>query len=223
MLSLAPWGALRLRLSPPGCLNGHQRGEGMEKTPPLSAYLITPDPSAESVIRFFHWYKWLKRMQSSRWQLKASLNVRPLSLVSYLYHAHRIALFTCLLSRLTMHNTHKLKWCWQQQVYLFLHTSAPPSPVSKPFPHSEYSAFPLITVYILASVSLLHLSTLLPVSMQSPYSEYIALLLTVEGDCSHTMISKMVAATVTQQWVRVVRADLKGQVVVECHSGEHGA
>jgi hypothetical protein len=33
----------------------------------------------------------------------------------------------------------------------------------------------------------------------------------------------MVAATVTRQWVRVVRADLEGQAVVESCSGEHGA
>ena len=34
---------------PPGRLNGHRRGEGVEKTPPISAYPITPDPSVRKV------------------------------------------------------------------------------------------------------------------------------------------------------------------------------
>ena len=102
---------------PPGRLNGHRRGEGVEKTPPLSVYPITPDPSVRKVSSGSS--IGVMSEEDAEQQLKASLNVGPLNPVSCLYRAHRIALLTCSLSEFATHSTHKLKWCRQQQVYLF--------------------------------------------------------------------------------------------------------
>jgi hypothetical protein len=64
---------------PPGRLNGHRRGEGGEKTLPLSAYPITPDPSVRKVSSGSSF-----GIMSEEDAEKASLNVGPLGPVSYL-------------------------------------------------------------------------------------------------------------------------------------------
>jgi len=70
---------------PPGRLNGVRRGEGGEKTLPLSAYPITPDPSVRKASSGSS--LGVPSEEDAEQLRKASLNVGALSSVSYLHRA----------------------------------------------------------------------------------------------------------------------------------------